>query len=128
MLTETSHISNEHFLENIKKIHHCGKIIVCCTGSNPSLDDFLIIGSGTAFIETKIIRGGQSASHIEDVVVYEKYRGSGIAKKIIKFLVEYSKNIGCYKVILDTQDKTVSFYEKCGFLVKGKQMGMYLYK
>lgn len=124
-LTTATTISNEVFLENIQKISNNGEIFICCTFLDPSLDNFVILGSGTGFIEPKIIRGGLNACHIEDIVVHKKYRGYGIAKKIIELLVDYSKLMQCYKVILDTQDETVAFYEKCGFSVKGNQMAVY---
>jgi glucosamine-phosphate N-acetyltransferase len=125
-LTEAPQISNTLFLENLEKVEQTGEIIICCTHENIELDNFFILGSGTGFIEPKIIRGGKNVCHVEDIVVHEKYRGYGIAKQIIQMLINYSKEMGCYKAILDTQDKTVGFYEKCGFTIKGTQMAIYL--
>jgi len=34
--------------------------------------------------------------------------------------------LGCYKVILDCDDKNVKFYTKCGFFPKERMMAAYL--
>ena len=84
-----------------------------------------IIASGTIIIEQKLIRNFGKVGHIEDIVVDKVYNGKGIGKKLINTLVEYAKDNGCYKVILDCRDDVVSFYEKCGFKKKENEMVLY---
>jgi len=44
-------------------------------------------------------------------------------------VIEQLKHIGfaqgCYKIILDCNDKNVGFYQKCGFKQKEIQMALY---
>lgn len=84
-----------------------------------------IVGTGSIFIEKKFIHNLSSVGHIEDIVVDEKHRGKGFGKKIIDYLVEYGKNQGCYKIILDCSGDNVFFYNKCGFTKKDNHMVMY---
>ena len=47
---------------------------------------------------------------------------------MIEYLVNKSEKLGCYKVILDCDEKNVGFYEKCKFEKKGVQMANYFDK
>lgn len=74
-----------------------------------------IVGSTTLLIEQKFIHDGGKVGHIEDVVVSERHQGKGIGEKIMLFVLDYAKSHGCYKTILDCEDKVKPFYEKIGF-------------
>ena len=74
-----------------------------------------VVGAATLLIETKFIHNGGLVGHIEDVVVDSNFQGKKIGQKIIKYLLEHSKQRGCYKTILDCEDKVKPFYEKLGF-------------
>jgi len=77
--------------------------------------DGRIVGSTTLLIETKFIHNGGKVGHIEDVVVDKVHQRKGIGEKIIKYLLKYAKDNGCYKTILDCVDDVKPFYEKLGF-------------
>ena len=77
--------------------------------------DGKIVGSTTLLIEPKFIHKGGLVGHIEDVVVDKKFQRQKIGEKIMKFLLEFAKNSGCYKTILDCTDDVKPFYEKLGF-------------
>jgi glucosamine-phosphate N-acetyltransferase len=77
--------------------------------------DGKIVGSTTLLIEPKFIHKGGLVGHIEDVVVDKKFQGQKIGEKIMKYLLEFAKNRGCYKTILDCTDEIKPFYEKLGF-------------
>ncbi|MDH5463815.1 MAG: GNAT family N-acetyltransferase [Nitrosopumilus sp.] len=77
--------------------------------------DGKVVGATTLIIEQKFIHDGGIVGHIEDVVVDNKFQGQKIGEKIIKYLLEYAKNRGCYKTILDCTDEIKPFYEKIGF-------------
>ncbi len=77
--------------------------------------DGKIVGSTTLLIEPKFIHKGGLVGHIEDVVVDKNFQGQKIGEKIIKYLLEFAKNRGCYKIILDCTDDVKPFYEKLGF-------------
>lgn len=84
-----------------------------------------IIATGSVFIEKKFLRNCGKVGHIEDVVVDSSIRGKHLGKRIIKFLTEHARSMGCYKVILDCSVENKAFYEKCGFQQKSVQMAMY---
>jgi glucosamine-phosphate N-acetyltransferase len=77
--------------------------------------DGKIVGSTTLLIEPKFIHKGGLVGHIEDVVVDKKFQGQRIGEKIMKYLLEFAKDRGCYKTILDCTDDVKPFYEKLGF-------------
>ncbi len=77
--------------------------------------DGKIVGTTTLLIEIKFIHSGGSVGHIEDVVVDKNFQGQRIGEKIMKYLLEFAKNRGCYKTILDCTDDVKPFYEKLGF-------------
>ena len=77
--------------------------------------DGKIVGSTTLLIESKFIHNGGMVGHIEDVVVNKEYQGQKIGEKIMHYLLDISKNRGCYKTILDCTDDVKPFYEKLGF-------------
>ncbi len=109
-LRKTSDISKEKAEEIFKKIASNEDQIIAV-----AVLDGKIVGSATLLIEQKFIHNGGLVGHIEDVVVDTNYQGKKIGKKIIEYLLECSKNRGCYKTILDCSDDVKQFYEKLGF-------------
>jgi len=77
--------------------------------------DGKIVGATTLLIEPKFIHKGGLVGHIEDVVVDKNFQGQKIGEKIMKYLLEFAKNRGCYKTILDCTDNVKPFYEELGF-------------
>ena len=77
--------------------------------------DGKIVGTATMLIEPKFIHDGGLVGHIEDVVVGRKFQGQKIGNEIVKNLLEFAKNRGCYKTILNCTDDVKEFYEKIGF-------------
>jgi len=79
--------------------------------------EYNVVGTATVLVENKLLHYGSSVGHIEDVVVDKDTRLSGVGKQLIERCVEFSKDKGCYKVILDCGDHNIPFYEACGFRV-----------
>jgi len=77
--------------------------------------DGQIVGSITLLIEPKFIHQGGLVGHIEDVVVRSELQGKGVGEQLVNAALEYAKNHGCYKTILDCDDNVKPFYEKIGF-------------
>jgi len=77
--------------------------------------DGQIVGSITLLIEPKFIHHGGLVGHIEDVVVRSELQSKGIGEQLVNAALEYAKNHGCYKTILDCDDNVKPFYEKIGF-------------
>ncbi|HXX06158.1 MAG TPA: GNAT family N-acetyltransferase [Candidatus Bathyarchaeia archaeon] len=80
-----------------------------------AIKDSKIIGATTIIIEQKFIHDGGKVGHIEDVVVAKEFQGKGIGQKIVKSMLEYAQEHGCYKTILDCTDELIPFYERIGF-------------
>lgn len=86
----------------------------------------IIIGTASVIIEPKFIHRLSNVGHIEDVVIDNSYRGNGFGKKLISHCINYCKDNGCYKVILNCNTNNIPFYEKCGLTTKNVEMSMYL--
>ena len=76
----------------------------------------------TLIVELKFTHQCGKVGHIEDVVTDSSVRGRGFGKRLVKRLLSEAAKLGCYKVILDANEKNVAFYEKCGFAKKEFQM------
>lgn len=85
----------------------------------------MIIGNATLLVEPKFIHNGRNVGHIEDVVVTKKVQSRGLGKSLILYLTTLMNETGCYKLILDCNDKVQVFYSKCGFSSKAIQMSLY---
>jgi glucosamine-phosphate N-acetyltransferase len=108
----------EQFNNYINNLNNNYKIIVIL------LND-IIIGSGTIFIENKIIHNFGNVAHIEDIIIDNNYRNLKLGKKLIDKLIFIAKENNCYKIILNCNDDNILFYEKCGFIKKENQMALY---
>ena len=108
-LRETS-INEDKALEIFKHIKSNPNHIIIVAEVNG-----IIVGSTTLLIEPKFIHEGGIVGHIEDVAVKKEFQGEKIGEKIIKYVLELSKNHNCYKTILDCSDDVKQFYEKIGF-------------
>ncbi|MDX1533473.1 MAG: GNAT family N-acetyltransferase [Nitrosopumilaceae archaeon] len=119
---------NNGFLESLDSLRKASdldsskaKEILVKIQSNPNHSIFVaeldgkIVGSTTLLIEPKFIHQGGLVGHIEDVVVNKEFQGKKIGEKLIRTSLDYAKNQGCYKTILDCMDDVKPFYEKLGF-------------
>jgi glucosamine-phosphate N-acetyltransferase len=111
-------ISKDIFTEFVLGLHASHNIVVL-------EEDGKIIACTTLLIEYKLLRGLSRVLHIEDVVVDNNNRGRGLGKSILQYVINYAKENGCYKTILDCSDENTRFYEKVGFVRKGNQMSIY---
>lgn len=104
-------ISDEEF---IKRYDSNKKIIVIYHNNQ-------LIGAGTIYKLNKL--HNNSISQIEDIIIAQNYRGSGLGKRLIDVLVKIGlDDFKSYKVILNCSDENISFYEKCGFVLSGNEM------
>lgn len=84
-----------------------------------------IIGAITLIIEEKIIHNGGKVGHIEDFVILEDYRNSGIGNNMLSYIINIGKREECYKMILDCHPYLENYYIKKGFKKKGSYMTYY---
>ena len=78
-----------------------------------------IIGFASIHIIEKLNR---RSCLIEDVVVDKNERGKGIGKLLIEHLINFSKSKSCDKIILNSKESNISFYNKLGFVQNEIQM------
>nr|XP_048321176.1 glucosamine 6-phosphate N-acetyltransferase isoform X1 [Ziziphus jujuba var. spinosa] len=122
-LTVCDSVSDKEFEDRFQELSILGDDHVICVIEDDRSGK--IIATGSVFIEKKFIRNCGKVGHIEDVVVDSNARGMQLGKKIIGFLTDHARSMGCYKVILDCSTDNKTFYEKCGFKQKEIQMVMY---
>ena len=80
---------------------------------------------GSILIEQKIIHNMGKVAHIEDIVIDKNYRKMGLGSKMINKLKKIAKDNNCYKIILNCNEKLITYYEKYGFSQKNVQMAIY---
>ena len=81
-----------------------------------------VVATTTLLIEQKFIHDGGLVGHIEDVSVANEHQGKGLAQILMARILDYAKKQGCYKIMLDCDDRVVPFYEKLGFNVSAYSM------
>lgn len=81
-----------------------------------------IIATSSVLIESKFLHCGSKVGHIEDVVVDREARSTGLGQKIVEHCIDYARDAGCYKVILDCSNKNVPFYINCGMYLSENSM------
>tara|TARA_Y100000389_G_scaffold202236_1_gene246968 strand:+ start:1479 stop:1898 length:420 start_codon:yes stop_codon:yes gene_type:complete len=103
----------------------CWNSFISNTSSNSivGIYDNEIVAYGAVIIESKI--RGESAGHIEDIVVDNKVRGKNIGVKLIEELVKIAKEKNCYRVTLFCDEPLVNFYNKNNFKTNGVAMKVF---
>eukprot|EP00331_Platyophrya_macrostoma_P025354 CAMPEP_0176459972 /NCGR_PEP_ID=MMETSP0127-20121128/33653_1 /TAXON_ID=938130 /ORGANISM="Platyophrya macrostoma, Strain WH" /LENGTH=133 /DNA_ID=CAMNT_0017851127 /DNA_START=22 /DNA_END=420 /DNA_ORIENTATION=+ len=71
-----------------------------------------IVGSVSVLVEPKFIRNLSFVAHIEDVVVHPHHQGKHLGMRLIEGACLIAKSKGCYKAILDADEKNGGFYER----------------
>ena len=80
-----------------------------------AVENAVVIGTASIFIEQKFIHDGGKVGHIEDVAVKKEFQGRGIGQKLVNALLKHAEKQGCYKTILDCSDALIPFYENLRF-------------
>lgn len=122
-LSNVEPLSDTNFMNKIYEISQMGDIIICYVTNTDK--DFLIIGAGTITFQAKITHGGKYVGRIEDIVIDSMYQNIGISNNIMNHLLDYAKNKGCYKTILNCNSNVEKVYENFGFKKNGIQMSKY---
>jgi len=84
-----------------------------------------VVATITCLNELKFIRNLGSICHIEDFVVDDSYRNRKLGSKLLDISIEFAKSIGCYKILLDSNDEVSGFYKKKGFKKTSNGMAIY---
>lgn len=78
-------------------------------------EDGKVVGTALLLIQKNLSHGCRPYGHIENVVVDSNYRGKGIGKSMLKYLIEEAKKYNCYKIVLNARNGAEHFYESVGF-------------
>ena len=117
-LTKCPNIKDQHYKDILNNLSNNHSIYVIDYNN-------IAIGIATILIEQKIIHEGKCVAHIEDFVIDEEYRNNKLGNLLLKFLINKAKELNCYKIILNCNDETKTFYEKNGFNKTNNQMSLY---
>ncbi|MDR2967131.1 MAG: GNAT family N-acetyltransferase [Methanobacteriaceae archaeon] len=87
------------------------------------IDKYLEIGELFALYDDDlksvcVVTSLKDSYEIKNIATYPKYQRQGYGQELIEFIIDYCKNKSKFKrIYVGTGDfeKTISFYEKCGF-------------
>lgn len=85
--------------------------------------DGAVVATTYLNVITNMTRGASPYAVVENVVVDERLRGTGLGKQIMAATLTAAWDAGCYKVMLLTGSKTPAthaFYRACGFSADAK--------
>tara|TARA_B100000927_G_C16399637_1_gene442808 strand:+ start:542 stop:1042 length:501 start_codon:yes stop_codon:yes gene_type:complete len=103
---DTQEVIN-YFIDNIESNRYDYAVAVY---KRDMYSDVEIVGIGTVLYENKLIHNLGICAHIEDVVVDAEHRKNRLFTNIIKLLVKECKKKGCYKMILNCNEKLQQTY------------------
>ena len=83
------------------------------------------IAFGALLLEQKL-RGGV-LGHIEDIVVREDMRSSGIGGSLVRHLVAVGRSHNCYKLVLSCGSHNEAFYRRLGFSGGASSLHLLMY-
>lgn len=83
-----------------------------------------VVGHITLLWEPKLIHSGKAVGHIEDVVVASFAQSSGVGKALVNHVIQFCRDNGAYKILLNCSEKLSSYYAKLGFKEQGVEMRM----
>lgn len=122
-----------HIAENKKEIDQVMKIreIVFIAGQNVDwdieMDEFdkdashfiaLLDGKPAGCARLRFFK---KKAKLERIAVLPEYRKRGIGRKIVEYLVNYSKEKGAEEAYMNAQVYANDFYVKCGFAPRGPE-------
>jgi len=89
-------------------------------GWEPDEDDkisrhFIAMADDKVVATARFREIGKSEIKIERMVTKKEYRGKGISRGLVKFMIEEIKKLKPKKIWLRSQVQSQPFYEKCGF-------------
>lgn len=102
----------KHTNQIIRQVFEASNVIALVTVNGP------IIGFGRAMTD------GIFNAAIYDVVVHRDFQGQGIAKKVMKFLLDQLSDVSCVHLISTTGNE--EFYQKLGLRKLKTGMARYL--
>jgi glucosamine-phosphate N-acetyltransferase len=112
---EDLRISKTKFKKILREIITDKNHIICVYESEQRL-----LGTATLVVQLNLSHGGRPYAHIENVVTDKDFRGNGVGKEMVDYLIKMADERDCYKSILNCEEKNIPFYEKCRFHLTGE--------
>ncbi len=84
-----------------------------------SLHALMLDENGNAIATGRLQYNSAEEGQIRSMAVEESFRGKGIGTEVLKFLEEKGKEKGLTRLVLDSRDHAVKFYEKNGYTIEG---------
>jgi ribosomal-protein-alanine N-acetyltransferase len=87
-----------------------------------------VIEAGSDIAGYGIMSMGAGEAHVLNVCVREEYRGRGLARRVMLYLIDRARNAGMYEAFLEVRpSNTVAarLYESLGFEQVGVRRGYY---
>jgi len=75
----------------------------------------IIIGSITLILENNLFNKMGKYCRIEDLVVHDGIRKCGLGRTLVNHILKIAREISCFRVVLNCNEKNINFYENCGF-------------
>jgi GNAT superfamily N-acetyltransferase len=88
-----------------------------------------VVGTADLFVVANLTHGGMSWAIVENVVVDEKQRGTGVGRALMEEVVARCREVGCYKIQLLSRSHRVAahaFYQHLGFEPSATGFRLYL--
>ncbi|EHQ89964.1 GNAT family N-acetyltransferase [Desulfosporosinus youngiae] len=85
-------------------------------------DKKVLIGTCSLIMLDNLGHLGTKLAVAESMIVSKRYRGRGVGKELMQFIMGLAKEEKCYKLMLSSNKKRVSahkFYEQLGFMQHG---------
>jgi len=110
------------YLPDFEKRDLANQRFISCSSSFGcvAVNGNVVLGFGSIFRYERI-RGGASAV-IEDLVVSREFRRKGVGTEIVKHLVQWAEDMGCFKVTLQANSDSQHLYKSLGFILGGPNM------
>lgn len=110
--------TEEKFIEMLKIMKNNSVVIIIELNGR-------LIGTGTILFENKFIHNISKIAHIEDICIDSEFRGKGYGTLLVNYLIDHSKQNGCYKVTLYCKENLENFYNLSGLVKNDIQMAVY---
>jgi len=117
-LTKVGEIDEDMFRQRFENMKRSKCYFVMVVDDKTQSDK--IIGTATLILEQKFIRECALKGRVEEVVVDESARGTGLGRILVSACTRLSEKLGVYKTTLECAPHNTKFYEKVGYKDAGE--------
>lgn len=89
-------------------------------GFDGEADHFVAYSDGSPVGTLRVRYLQEKTAKLERLAVLKVFRGAGIGRQLLDFVINYLKQKAIYEISLDSQEQAKGFYEKAGFMQRGE--------